>query len=86
VGLIDDTQESDARQKGAYNLLATRQWMLLVPRALDSFSEIPVNSLGFAGTLVVRNEQQIKILLDHGPMTVLKNVTVPPAQPGEFTK
>lgn len=86
VGLIDDTQESDARQKGAYNLLATRQWMLLVPRAFDSFSEIPVNSLGFAGTLVVRNEQQIKILLDHGPMTVLKNVTVPPAQPGEFTK
>ncbi len=30
-----------------------------------------------AGTLVVRNEQQMKILLDLGPITVLRNVAVP---------
>jgi ATP adenylyltransferase len=55
--------------------------MLLVPRAFESFSSIPVNSLGFAGTLVVRNEEQMKILLDHGPMTVLRNVAVAAALP-----
>jgi ATP adenylyltransferase len=81
VGLIDSNGVSGSRQEGAYNLIATRSWMLLVPRAFESFSSIPVNSLGFAGTLVVRNEEQMKILLDHGPMTVLRNVAVAAALP-----
>lgn len=71
--------ENSSRQSGAYNLLATRQWMMVVPRSLESFESIPVNSLGFAGTLVVRSQQQMKILVEHGPMTVLKNVAVPTA-------
>lgn len=77
VGLSAITSGSTSRQSGPYNLLATRQWMLLVPRSLESFESIPVNSLGFAGTLAVRSEQQMKILKDLGPMTVLKNVAVP---------
>jgi len=76
LGLIS---ESSNRPSGAYNLLATRQWMLLVPRSLESFESIPVNSLGFAGTLAVRSEQQLKSLVEHGPMTVLTNVAVPTA-------
>jgi ATP adenylyltransferase len=74
LGLISGSDESSNRQSGAYNLLATRQWMLLVPRSLECFESIPVNSLGFAGTLAVRNEQQMKILVERGPMTVLRNV------------
>lgn len=71
------SNESSHQQAGAYNLLATREWMLLVPRSLESFESIPVNSLGFAGTLAVRSEEQIKILIEQGPMTVLKNVALP---------
>jgi sulfate adenylyltransferase (ADP) / ATP adenylyltransferase len=76
VGLNPAIQESDSQQSGAYNLLATRQWMLLVPRSSEDFQSISVNSLGFAGTLGVRNEQQMKILVEQGPMTVLRNVGV----------
>ncbi|NES83336.1 MAG: phosphorylase [Moorea sp. SIO2B7] len=61
-------------QSGAYNLLATREWMLIVPRSQDSFSSIAVNSLGFAGALLVRNEQQMSILKEYTPMTILNNV------------
>jgi ATP adenylyltransferase len=64
-------------QFGAYNLLVTRKWMLLVRRAQEYFQSIPVNSLGFAGTLFVRDQQQMQILKQHGPMTVLRNVAVP---------
>ena len=66
----------DARQSGAYNLLATREWMLIVPRSQEHFQSISVNSLGFAGALLVRNPAEMEILKAQGPMTILKNVTV----------
>ncbi|MGV0025577.1 ATP adenylyltransferase family protein [Phormidesmis priestleyi] len=62
------------RPSGAYNLLATRDWMLMVPRSRESFQSISVNSLGFAGTLFVRDEQQMQVLRQHSPMEVLRQV------------
>lgn len=78
VGLLhgEPVSDANAKQEGAYNLIATRSWMLLVPRSQEHFDAISVNSLGFAGTLVVRNEQQMKMLKDNGPMTVLSSVAV----------
>ncbi len=66
----------DTRQSGAYNLLATREWMLIVPRSHEHFQSISVNSLGFAGALLVRNATEMEILKAQGPMTILKNVAV----------
>lgn len=74
VGLLTGNVESNSKQSGAYNLLATREWMLIIPRAQESFESIPINSLGFAGTLFIRNEQQLQILKKYGPLTVLTNV------------
>jgi ATP adenylyltransferase len=60
----------------AYNLLATREWMLIIPRLHEEFAGISINSLGFAGTLLVRNEEQMQLVKDIGPMNILKNVAV----------
>ncbi len=76
VGLNGEAKQSGSQQTSAYNLIATRQWMMLVPRSLEFFSSIPVNSLGFAGTLLVRNEQQMQMLKELGPLMVLKSVAV----------
>jgi sulfate adenylyltransferase (ADP) / ATP adenylyltransferase len=62
------------KQSIPYNLLATREWMLIVPRSQEHFASISVNSLGFAGTLLVRNNEQMQILKDIGPMTILSKV------------
>ncbi|RUT00327.1 ATP adenylyltransferase [Dulcicalothrix desertica PCC 7102] len=62
---------------GAYNLLATREWMLIIPRQHECFEYISVNSLGFAGALLVRNSEQLKRLKDYGPMNILKSVAIP---------
>ncbi len=67
----------DNRQSGAYNLLATREWMLIVPRSHENFDSISVNSLGFAGALLVRNQAQMQVIKEQGPMTILKNVALP---------
>jgi ATP adenylyltransferase len=62
---------------GAYNLLATREWMLIVPRSQEDFQSISVNSLGFAGALLVRNPEMMQMLKDIGPMNILRQVSFP---------
>ena len=61
-------------QPGSYNLLLTRRWMLLAPRAAESYAGISVNALGFAGCLLVHDRQQLALLKRVGPMTVLQQV------------
>ena len=69
-------ENSGPKQSGAYNLLMTREWMLVVPRSRDSFKSISINSLGFAGALLVKNEKQRQTLLKDKPMNMLKKVAV----------
>ncbi len=61
-------------QSGAYNLLATRNWMMIVPRSQEKFEGISINSLGFAGGLLVKNSEQLQALKSYNPLTVLKQV------------
>ncbi len=60
-----------------YNLLITRQWMLVIPRAQESVHGISVNSLGFAGALLVTTDEQRRYVYDHGPMHILAQVSRP---------
>ncbi|NEO31509.1 MAG: phosphorylase [Symploca sp. SIO3C6] len=73
VGLSGDGV-GDSSQAGAYNLLATREWILIVVRSQEEFNSISVNSLGFAGALLVKNEQQMRILKEYGPINILRSV------------
>ena len=58
-----------------YNLLATRDWMLLVPRPQAEVRGINVNALGFAGSLFVKTEEQFQALQELGPVELLRQVT-----------
>jgi sulfate adenylyltransferase (ADP) / ATP adenylyltransferase len=77
VGLRSHKAEGNKRQSSPYCLLITREWMLLVPRSQEFFNSISINSLGFAGALLVRNSDQMDILKKLGPMTALKSVALP---------
>ncbi len=74
TGLLEDTPPQDGMITPPYNLLITRQWMLLVPRARESYADISVNALGFAGSLLVRDDSQLQRIKETGPMTVLTEV------------
>lgn len=78
--LYHDMLETVGRERKAapYNLLVTRNWMLLVPRTEEKYGPISVNALGFAGSLLVRNENELSFVREQGPMTLLRNVTVTP--------
>jgi sulfate adenylyltransferase (ADP) / ATP adenylyltransferase len=73
---LDIRETNDKKASNAYNLLATREWMFIVPRSVEEFSGISVNSLGFAGSLFVRNAEEMQILKKFGPMNILKNVAI----------
>ncbi len=57
-----------------YNLLVTRRWMLAVPRTQDSYEAISVNALGYAGSLLVRNTEELERLKALGPLGLLTAV------------
>ncbi len=58
-----------------YNLLATRDWMLVVPRLREGFESISLNALAFAGSLLVKNREQLERVRTIGPMSMLRDVT-----------
>lgn len=76
VGLAP-AAEFGERQRAPYNWLATRRWMLLVPRSAECFDSVSVNSLGYAGSMFVRDAAQMAVLTRAGPMAVLAAVSLP---------
>jgi ATP adenylyltransferase len=82
-GLAVGDGVTPAAASGAYNLLATRDWMFLIPRIEESCGKIGVNSLGFAGALLVKNEKQLAKLKQRQPLEILAQVAKPalPTEP-----
>ena len=66
------------RPDAPYNLLATREWTLVVPRTAESFEGVSVNALGFAGSLFMKTRAQLERLREIGPMRALLAVTTAP--------
>lgn len=61
----------------AHNFLATKRWMMLVPRSRECFGSVSVNALGFAGSLLARDERELDLVREAGPMSVLRWVAWP---------
>lgn len=59
------------------NMLVEDGWMLIVPRRKEHFAEISLNALSFGGVLYVREEGQIDVIRQAGPLAVLASVSCP---------
>jgi len=51
-----------------------------VPRSREFFHSISINSLGFAGALLVRDDEQLQALRAAGPFTALRETALPPRE------
>lgn len=76
AGVIDCTTLDAEEPVAPYNLLVTREWMLLVPRSRECWQRVSINALGFAGSLLMRERRQMRAIKAHGPMHVLRSVAV----------
>lgn len=59
----------------AHNLLMTRDAIWVIPRHIEAEQGLSVNALGFAGTLLVKNQEQLEQLDRIGCLELLKAVT-----------
>lgn len=74
LGIARVEDSATSRQLRPYNLIMTKLWMLVVPRSCEHWESVSMNALGFAGSLFVRDEQQLALVEDAGPMECLKAV------------
>ena len=65
---------NDSNPPGPYNLLLTRDWVLFVPRSVEKHRPISVNAMGFAGSLLARDERELDMIRRRGPMRILEEV------------
>jgi ATP adenylyltransferase len=49
--------------------------MLLVPRQKEHFGRLSINALAFAGSLLVRNADELAMVRASGPMEALRAIT-----------
>jgi sulfate adenylyltransferase (ADP) / ATP adenylyltransferase len=75
IGIDAVERNGERYQTGPWNLLVTRLWMLAVPRQREDFQGVPINGLGFAGSLFVRDEKQLATIVSTGPMAALAAVS-----------
>lgn len=59
-----------------YNWLATRDWMLAVPRTRGEVGGIAINGLAFAGAFLVKDQRQLEDLKHYGAQRLLEQSTV----------
>ncbi|KEQ14653.1 hypothetical protein GZ77_10075 [Endozoicomonas montiporae] len=57
-----------------YNLLMTDHWMMVIPRARDRYQGISINALGFAGLILVKNDEQLETVQSVGGSRLLAEV------------
>ena len=59
-------------QAQPYNLLLTREWVMLIPRREECWEGISVNALGYAGSLFAPNDAARMRIREVGGMTILR--------------
>ncbi|MCX7892229.1 MAG: DUF4922 domain-containing protein [Burkholderiales bacterium] len=77
VGIEARPGEAHAMQSAPYNLLVTRECMLVVRRSRELADGISVNGLGYAGSLFVKDAAQLGFVRRVGPLAVLRSVAAP---------
>lgn len=63
------------KQQFPYNLLITREWMMVIPRRLEFYQTISLNAMAFIGSFFVMNEQEHNLLKTSSPLSILEHVT-----------
>jgi ATP adenylyltransferase len=78
AGLHVVAREIGACASAPYNLLATRRWMLVVPRSQGRLDDgVSINALGYAGSFFARDAAEEETLRRSGPMAALQCVALP---------
>lgn len=90
---VDETGEIPvALSHLCYNVCMTTKWIMLVPRSQSEYvfnkggqqdaDKLSLNALGFAGMIMVKYDEQLAYVAEHGCRHVLRECGYPRAKPG----
>eukprot|EP01119_Soliformovum_irregulare_P013438 TRINITY_DN3570_c0_g1_i1.p1 TRINITY_DN3570_c0_g1~~TRINITY_DN3570_c0_g1_i1.p1 ORF type:complete len:156 (-),score=34.89 TRINITY_DN3570_c0_g1_i1:65-532(-) len=72
---LDLASDVKTAKNPSYNLLLTKKYMFMVPRRAEKAFGISLNSMVFAGTILVKTEEEKKSVEKEGPLAFMKAVT-----------
>ncbi|KAJ1914477.1 bifunctional AP-4-A phosphorylase/ADP sulfurylase [Mycoemilia scoparia] len=72
-----DNAPSDKVDRFSYNFIMTRECMFVVPRKHNAWNNVGMNSLGAAGLMICKNNQNLEEIRVAGPLTILKSIGFP---------
>lgn len=75
----------------SYNVILTGSYMHIVPRTAECFTtedgtSVSINSLGFAGMVLVKDSKTLEKVKEVGVLKVLSQVAYRPVAPGESSE
>ncbi|KAJ3022061.1 bifunctional AP-4-A phosphorylase/ADP sulfurylase [Thoreauomyces humboldtii] len=77
-----DDQALSRIDQASYNLIMTRQFLLVVPRRSEKTQQgISLNSVAFAGMILVKSNEALEEVKRVGPMKMLEDVCFPALRP-----
>jgi ATP adenylyltransferase len=87
LGAVEDAYATLGPGEGddlaAYNLLITRDWLMVVPRRAEMAAGVSLSALGFAGLIGLRSPDQFDAVQAFGPMAMLVEAAGPAAGPDQ---
>lgn len=61
----------------SYNVLLTKDFIVLVPRRQENVGSVAINALGFAGTILVNSKAGLDYIHEQGPVNILEAAGCP---------
>jgi len=62
----------------SYNTIATKQFIMVVPRSKEGSGPLSCNAMAFAGSFFVRGTDELAFIKESGPFKILKEVGIAP--------
>ncbi|KAJ3056151.1 bifunctional AP-4-A phosphorylase/ADP sulfurylase [Rhizophlyctis rosea] len=75
--LSSSTVAVESTEPPSYNVIFTKEWMMVVPRRKESVDRISINSVGFAGCLLAKSEENVELLRRKGCLNILVELGYP---------
>lgn len=78
TNISDDGIILDSEGKSfSHNFLLTSNWLLVVTRKVSEVRSLGFNSIAFTGEILVKNQEQLEIVRDLGPLNLLSSACYP---------
>lgn len=91
ISLSDSNAPAIRLSSLSYNVILTESYLHIVPRTAECFAtedgtSISINSLGFAGMVLVKDQNSLEKVKEVGVLQVLSQVAYRPVAPGESSE